>query len=68
MSDQQAKRIDELEQELRIVRRQLEQFQSKQMDEIMERRRAALQYYHEEYERLQNRPNKGGGDGTDDID
>ena len=43
--------VDELEQELRIVKRQLKQFQGYQMDEIAERRRAALQYYREEYER-----------------
>jgi hypothetical protein len=52
MADQQAQRIEELEQELRIVRRQLEQFQGRQMDDIMERRRAAMQFYREEYERL----------------
>ncbi len=52
MADQQAQRIEELEQELRIVRRQLEQFQGKQMSEIMVRRRAAMQFYREEYERL----------------
>ena len=56
MSDQtslierQAQRIQELEQELRIVSRQLEQFQGRQMDEIMERRRAAMQFYREQYE------------------
>ena len=44
-------RVEELEQELRIVRRQLEQFQGRQMDEIAERRRQALNYYREEYER-----------------
>ena len=51
----QAECIEELEQELRIVRRQLEQFQSRQMDEIAERRRAAMQFYREEYERQQIR-------------
>ena len=57
MSDQtyliekQAQRIEELEQELRIVKRQLQQFQGRQMDEIAERRRAAMQFYREEYER-----------------
>ena len=73
MADQQAQRIEELEQELRIVRRQLEQFQGKQMSEIMERRRAAMQFYREEYERLP--PNAvtpcytdGQGGGQDTVD
>ena len=43
--------VDGLEQELRIVKRQLEQFQGRQMDDIAERRRVALLYYREEYER-----------------
>ena len=47
----QARYIEELEQELRIIRRQLQQFQGRQMDEIAERRRAAIQFYREEYER-----------------
>ena len=37
---------------LTIVKRQLEQFQTRQMHEFVERRSAALQYYREEYERL----------------
>ena len=47
----QAKYIEELEQELHIIRRQLQQFQGRQMNEIAERRRAAMQFYREEYER-----------------
>jgi hypothetical protein len=58
MADRQAERIAELEQELAIVRRQLEQFQGAQMSAIQERRRAAMQYYREEYQRLH--PNYGG--------
>ena len=49
--ESQARHIQDLEQELRIVRRQLEQFQGRQMDEIAERRRSAMQFYREEYER-----------------
>lgn len=48
--ERQAYHICDLEQELRIVKRQLGQFQGRQMDEIAERRRAAMQYYREQYE------------------
>ena len=73
---QQAARIEELEQELRIVRRQLEQFQGRQMDDIMHRRRAAMDFYREEYERTHGASRVDGvlrvaeyeGDGLDEID
>ena len=65
----QAVRITELEQTLNIVRRQLEQFQGRQMDELAERRREALKYYREEYEKLHggytNVHYKGGDDTVD---
>lgn len=65
---QQAGRIQVLEQELHIVHRLLEQFQGRQMDQIAGRRRAALAYYREEYERLHpNGPFTGGG-GQDVIE
>ena len=80
MSDiikQQAQRIQDLEQELRIVKRQLQQFQGRQMDEILERRRAWMQFYREEYERehmrstgrilSQNLQNDGDGMDTPDC-
>ena len=44
-------KIQDLETELRIVKRQLEAFQGRQMDEILQRRRAAMQFYREQYER-----------------
>ena len=47
----QAQRIKELEEELRIVRRQLEQFQTRQMEEIGRRRRATIKFYREQYEK-----------------
>jgi hypothetical protein len=49
--ERQAQHIKDLEQELRIVRRQLAQFQGRQMGYIAERRRAAMQFYREQYER-----------------
>ncbi len=52
-------RVEELQQELRIVHRQLDQFQGRQMAEIASRRRAALQYYRDEYARTH--PNYSGG-------
>ena len=48
---QQAAQIKELEQELRIVRRQLERFQQGDMDEFARQRRAAMQFYREQHER-----------------
>ena len=72
-------KIADLEQELRIVHRQLQQLQGRQMEELAERRRNALQNYREEYERTH--PNctpvfigRGGlmeaedGDGCDTVD
>ena len=64
---QQSRRICDLEQELRIVKRQLEQFQTRKMYEFVERRSAALQYYREKYERLHpNEPTTCSG--SDEID
>ena len=51
---QQAHRIQDLEQELRIVKRQLQQFLEQKMNEILECRRAYMQFYKEEYEREHN--------------
>lgn len=51
-TQQQADRIQELEQELSIVRRLLEQYQGRQMNEIAARRRAAMDFYRNEYQRL----------------
>ncbi len=62
-------RIEELESELRIVHRQLEQFQGVWMREFAERRRAALQYYRAEYDRSHHsRSSSPSGDGNDTID
>lgn len=73
-------KIEELEQELRIVRRQLDQFQGRQMEEMAERRRQALNYYRDEYSRThpgyQNMQMVGRGgmieadcpEGDDDLD
>ena len=71
--------IIDLQQELRIVHRQLDQFQGKQMQEIAIRRQQALQYYREEYERTHPDgtaafTGRGGlieadeGDGCDEVD
>lgn len=70
-------RVKELEQELRITRRQLDTFQSCQGREIEERRDAAMRYYREEYERqhpnyqhlsyLEDEPEET-GEGLDEID
>ena len=69
---EQAERIGDLEQELRIVKRQLEQFQSRQMDEIFRRRQEAMDFYKREYERTgKNSKLKGihnEGNGLDEID
>ena len=64
--ERQAKYIEDLEHELRITRRQL---QDREMKEITERRRAAIQFYREEYERKHGPPNiKPRAEGTDVID
>ena len=68
------KRIAVLEQELRIVERQLQQYQLHQMEDIAARRQAALQYYKEEYMRTHphaepsNRSFDDSGYGLDVID
>ena len=68
----QAKRIAELEQELQITRRQLDQFQGRQMDEIAQRRRSALQFYREQYELKHGAETwyskQRDGDGYDELD
>ena len=48
--ESQARHIQELKDELCIVKRQLQQFLGRQMNEIAERRRSALQFYREQYE------------------
>ena len=69
--EQQAARIQELEQELWIVRKQ--RFQGREMDVILHRRTAAMQFFRKEYERRQNAPsmcqclNSQSG-GYDDVD
>lgn len=70
-AQQQADRIEELEQELGIVRTLLKQYQGRQIKEIAERRRAAMNYYREEYQRSGLHPpdhHVSGGNGNDEID
>lgn len=66
---QQANKIEQLEQELRIVQRQLQQFQGRQMNDIAARRRAAMQYYREQY--MMKHPNETPvvltSDSSDDV-
>ena len=54
--EQQTARIRELEHELCIVYRQLERYQGRELDDILDRRRAAIQFYREEYERTHGAP------------
>jgi hypothetical protein len=67
-------RIKELEQTLRIVERQLDQFQGRQMTELAARRQAALEYYRQEYHRADpvavssGCPNADEGTGYDTVD
>lgn len=73
-------RVEELKSELRIVTRQLQQYQSAQMNEIAERRRSAMMFYREMHERqqqatgylnVQSTPHVGtqeAGEGYDVID
>ena len=49
--ESQTQRIEKLEQELLIVHKQLNFFQRREMNDFVEKRRAALQFYREEYER-----------------
>ena len=65
---QQAARIEELEQELRIVKRQLEQFQTRQMAEFARKRQQAMDYYKKEYERTHGERQIKKGVGFDEID
>ena len=68
--EQQAECIKQLRQELDIIRRQLQQFQGKQLEEIAAHRRAARRYYREEYERIHDEEPftcSGGGDVIDSL-